>query len=108
VNRQRWLQAVLARIRGLAAERRVRFTLKALRELAALDMGLDEEDACHVLATLVASDFAERRVSRRTGEWMYIFRPSVGGLIVYLKLVLRGECVGISFHQEEEQSDEDE
>ena len=107
MNRRRWLQAVLARVHKLATERRVRFTLKALRELAALDIGLDEEDACHVLANLAAGDFVERRVSKRTGEWMYIFKPSVGELIVYLKLVLRGECVVISFHEEEDRSDED-
>ncbi len=41
----RWLPVVLHRIHELAASGRVRFTLKALRELALLDVGLDEVDA---------------------------------------------------------------
>ena len=70
----RWLPAALARIRELAAQRKVRFTLKALRELAELDTGLDEEDARDVLANLVASEFSERLRSESTGEWMYVFK----------------------------------
>ena len=41
-----WLPKALTRIRELAAARRVLFTLKARRELAQLDLGLDEVDAC--------------------------------------------------------------
>lgn len=66
----RWLATVLERIHELASRGRVHFTLKALRELAALEMGLDEEDAQHVLAHLIAGDFVERVASRKTGEWM--------------------------------------
>ena len=105
---RRWLPAVLARIRELAAQGKVRFTIKALRELAALDLGFDEEDARHVLANLAARDFVERFVSRKTGEWMYVFEPAVGGTVVYVKVILRKDCVVISFHAEEDQSDEDE
>lgn len=104
---QRWLTAVLARIRELAAQRNVRFTMKALRELAALDMGLDEEDACDVPANLAPSDLVERLVSKKTSEWMYVFKPSVGAVVVYVKVVLRSDCVVISFHEEEDHSDED-
>jgi len=92
--RQRWLAAVLERIHELASQGRLHFTLKALRELAALDIGLDEEDARHVLANLNARDFVERAVSKKTGEWMYVFKPRVGGLV-------------ISFHEEKDQIDED-
>lgn len=106
--RRRWLPAVLARIRELAAQGKVRFTIKALRELAALDLGLDEEDARHVLANLATRDFVERFVSRRTGEWMYVFEAAVGETVVYVKVILRDDCVVISFHEEEDQSDEDE
>jgi hypothetical protein len=66
--RQRWLSAVLARIRELAAQRNVRFTMKALQELAALGIGLDQEDACDVLANLTTSDLVERLGSKKTGE----------------------------------------
>ena len=97
----------MAKIRELAAQRTVRFTLKALRELAALDMGLDQEDGCDVLANLATSDFVERVGSKKTGEWMYVFRPTVGGVVLYVKVILRSECVVISFHEEEDQSDED-
>ena len=104
----RWLPTVVARIRELAAERKVRFTIKALRELATLDLGLDEDDACHVLVHLAGSDFAERLVSTQTGERMYVFTPTVGEAIVYVKLLLRNNhCVVISFHEKEAQSDED-
>ena len=105
--RRRWLPAVLARIRELAARRKVRFTMKALRELAALGMGLDEEDACDVLANLAAGDYVERLVSKKTGEWMYVFKPAVGEVVLYVKLIPRRDCVVISFHEEEGQSDED-
>jgi hypothetical protein len=64
----RWLPRVLTRIRTLATERRVWFTLKARRELAGLGDGLDEEDACELLAALTPQDSAARLRSRATGE----------------------------------------
>ena len=103
-----WLSGVLVRIRKLAMQRKVHFTLKALRELAGLDMGLDEEDACHVLANLVASDFAGRLRSKTTREWMHVFKPEVGGIRVYLKVILRTDCVVISFHEEKDETHKDE
>ena len=105
--RHPWATAVLRRVRRLAAERKVRFTLKAFQELASLGMGLDEEDACHVLRNLKPNDVVGRLISDKTGEWMYVFAPSVGGTDLYVKLVLRGDCVVISFHEQED-SDEDE
>ena len=104
---RRWLPAVLARIRKLAGQRKVLFTFKVLRELAALSTGLDEEDACDVLASLARADFVARVRSRGTGEWMYAFKPTIGGELVYVKVILRAECVVISFHEEEDQSHED-
>ena len=103
----RWATSVLRQIRELAAQRKVRFTLKTFQELGRLGMGLDEADACDVLANLTRSDLVGRLVSEKTGEWMYVFKPSVGGVVVYVKVVVRGDCVVISFHEEEE-SDEDE
>ena len=103
---RRWVTPVLRQIRGLAAQRKVRFTLKAFQELGRLGMGLDEDDACDVLANLAASDLVDRLVSEQTGEWMYVFKPSIAGVVVYVKVVVRVECVVISFHDEEE-SDED-
>src|SRR6266446_3470706 len=53
-----------------------------------------------------SSDFAQRLVSKKTGEWMYEFKPTVGEVILYVKVILGGNCVVISFHEEEDQSDE--
>jgi hypothetical protein len=98
----KWLSVVLTRIRELAMKRKVRFTLKALRELAGLEFGIDVEDAVEVLVGLKDSDSAGRLISRQTGEWLYVFKPHVGGKIIYLKLALRGDCVLISFHEDQE------
>jgi hypothetical protein len=97
----RWLPRVLARIRELAAGRRILFTLKARRELAALDFGLDQDDACDVLANLAEEDCSGRLESTATGEWMYLFKPSLAGTVFYVKVVLRGECIVVSFHEDE-------
>ncbi len=97
----RWLPRILKRIRELAAARKIVFTLKARAELARLGPGLDEEDACDVLANLSPEDAAGRLQSAATGEWMYLFKPRLAGLVVYVKLIVRGECVVISFHEDE-------
>jgi hypothetical protein len=85
----------------------VRFTLKAFQELGRLGMGLDEDDACDVLANLTRRDLVSRLVSEKTGEWLYLFKPSIAGVVVYVKVVVRADCVVISFHEEED-SNEDE
>ena len=102
-----WLLKALKRIRDLAAERKVLFTLKALRELAALDLGLDEQDACDVLASLTTGDSAGRQRSVTTDEWMYVFKPQLSGTVLYLKVILRSSCVLISFHEDEGDSHEE-
>jgi len=100
----RWLSKVLTRTRALAAARNVLFTLKARRELAGLELGLDEEDACEVLAKLTVEDSAGRVASAATGEWMYLFKPQVSEMILYVKLILRNNCVVVSFHEDEDGS----
>jgi hypothetical protein len=97
----RWLPKVLTHVRELVAARKVLFTLKARRELASLDIGLDEEDARDVLANLKAEDSDGRLKSATTGEWMYLFKPQLTETILYVKLVLRNECVVVSFHEDE-------
>lgn len=77
------------------------------RELAGLALGLDESDACDVLARLVPGDSAGRVESAATGEWRYLFQPSLAGTVLYLKVVLRVDCVVISFHQDEGGHEED-
>ena len=102
----RWLPRALTRIRALATARNVLFTLKALSELAILELGLDEEDACEVLAELTAEDSAGRVPSAVTGEWMYLFKPQVSEPILYVKVILRNNCVVVSFHEDEDGSNE--
>lgn len=61
------------------------------------------DDACDVLADLTPNDLVGRLVSEKTGEWMYVLKPSVGDIVVYVKIVLRADCVVISFHEEEDE-----
>ena len=76
-----------------------RLTKKAQEEATALR--LEIEDVERLLAHLTSSDFAERISSDVTGEWMDVFRPSLEGLPLYVKLILRFECVVVSFHEDE-------
>jgi len=103
----RWLPRVLARIHRLAAEGKVQFTEKALRELEALDLGLNEHDGAEVVLGLTARECAGRVFSPETAEWLYVFRPPIAGSALYVKLVLRASCVVISFHREPEGEHED-
>jgi hypothetical protein len=96
----RWLPRVLIRIHALATDRRVSFTLKARRELAQLGDGLDEADACELLAALTPRDSAGRLKSRATGEWIYIFKPTLDDKVLYLKILLRADCIVVSFHED--------
>ena len=99
-----WVAGVVRRIRELAAAGRVSLTLKALRELAVLR--LDADDAVDVLRGLSSGDAHARLRAVETGEWMYVFKPKVAEVIVYLKVVVRDDCVLVSFH-EDEASDDD-
>ena len=102
-----WAWWVVTRIRALAATGRVRFTRKALVELYGLGLGLDESDAGEVLASLSPTESAGRTRSARSGEWMYVFKPQVSAVPLYLKVILRDECVLISFHAQGESDEED-
>ena len=101
----RGLDKILRRVRALAVARKVRITFKALRELAAL--GLDATDTCEVLEGLKTPDFVKRLASDATREWMYVFNPHVGGISIYLKLILRDRCVVVSFHEDKDEDDEE-
>ena len=61
---------------------------------------MDPDDYCDVLRNLATSDSAGRIRSANSGEWMYVFEPTVTGTRLYLKLILRRECIIISFHEE--------
>jgi len=72
-----------------------------------LELGLDEEDACDMLAKLAVADWAGRLASAATGEWMYLFKPELAGTVLYVKLILRSNCVVVSFHEDEGGSNEE-
>lgn len=95
----RWLQGALTRIRALARAKKVRFTHKALREVVALELRLDADDCCDVLEQLTAADSAGRLRSAITLEWMYVFKPEVARARLYLKVILRDDCIIVSFHE---------
>ena len=103
----RWLPGTLKRIRRLAAAGHVRFTLKALRELAALEVELDEAEACAILVRLRPSDSEGRLRSEATGEWLYVFKPRLSGELLYVKLLVRTHCLIISFHEQVDDEEED-
>ena len=84
----------------------MRFTLKALEELVALNLGLDEVDACKLLRGLHATDSRGRLRSEQTGEWLYVFVHRVAGEAIYVKLVLRSDCMVVSFHEQVDDEDE--
>ncbi len=60
-----------------------------------------------MLASLDESDFEVRIASALTDEWLYVFKPVVGGTALYVKVALRNGCLVVSFH-EDEVSDGDE
>ena len=61
-----------------------------------------------VLAQVSPTDFARRIRSRITGEWMYVFTPTIGGTRFYVKVVLRTECVVALFHEADTVSGDEE
>lgn len=105
MGRPRWATRVLAEIRRLVTHGLVRFTFKASEELG--ELALDEEDALQILAELSIADLAGRVESVRTPEWLYVFKPKVGRSPLYVKLIVRAECLVVSFHEDEGDDDEE-
>lgn len=97
-DRPRWVAAVPRRVRDRAIWGRVRFTYKARREIA--EIGWDRSDACEVLASLGSENLVRRLASEHSGEWLYVFECQVAGMQIYAKVILRVECIVISFHEE--------
>jgi len=56
---------------------------------------------------LAAEDSAGRLKSPATGEWAYVFKPMLAGTVLYVKLILRNDCVVISFHEDEGEGHEE-
>ena len=47
------------------------------------------------------TDSARRIRSTRSSEWLYVFKPVVAETVLYVKVVLRNDCVVVSFHKDE-------
>jgi Motility quorum-sensing regulator, toxin of MqsA len=97
----RWLAAVLTRVHELAHAGELRLTAKAFDELSSLDLALDADDVRDVLLALTADDSVGRLRSAITDEWMYIWKPEVFETVLYVKLIVRDNCVILSFHEDE-------
>jgi hypothetical protein len=96
-----WLSGVLGRIHELAKAGNVRLTVKALAEVRGLGLGLGATDVVDVLMALTPNDSAGRLRSSVSGEWLYVFKPTVSETVLYVKVVLRSGCVVVSFHGDE-------
>jgi len=91
-----WKTKALAALRKHVDEESVQFTEKAKNELAALDLYAD--DALEVLGSMTTNELTERVRSTSTGEWLYVFKPHLDEMRLYVKLALRAFCDVISFH----------
>jgi Motility quorum-sensing regulator, toxin of MqsA len=96
-----WLNGVLDRVHKLAEVGKVRVTVKALAEVRGLGLGLGVTDVIDVLIGLTPADSAGRVRSSVSSEWLYVFKPTVAETVLYVKVVLRNDCVVVSFHKDE-------
>lgn len=103
----RWLSGILSRVHELAEAGEIRLTGKAFEELSTLAFGIDVEDVRDVLLGLTAADSAGRVRSAITSEWMYVWKPEVFETVLYIKLIIRTDCVVVSFHEDEGGDDEE-
>ena len=52
-------------------------------------------------------DSAGRIRSSVSGEWLYVFKPTIAETVLYVKVVLRSDCVVASFHRDESDDEGD-
>lgn len=97
-----YARTALERIKEQAARRAVRITQKAMWEMAALDPPAHIDDGVETLERLDQGDWAGRLTSQITGEAMHVFKPMTLIGLLYVKVVLRNDCVVVSFREEVE------
>jgi hypothetical protein len=102
----RWLPRVLKRIRELVRAQG-RLHPEGPPGARRAGVGLDHEDGCELLVSLTAEDSAGRLASAVTGEWLYVFKPELVGAVLYVKLILRSDCIVVSFHEDTGGHEED-
>ena len=103
----RWLPRILDRVHELAEAAKIRFTAKAFAELGTLPILLDIDDVRDVLLALEVADSAGRLRSATTSEWLYVWKPRVLEVVLYVKLIVRNDCVIVSFHEDRPPPDDE-
>ena len=48
-----------------------------------------------------------KNVATASPRTSYVFKPQLAGMVLYVKLVLRSDCVVISFHEDEGEGHEE-
>jgi len=71
--------------------------------MGALEPPADIDDVVQVLLELRGPDWCQRLTSEVTGEAMHVFKPITVFGPLYVKVVVRGNCVVVSFHEEVEE-----
>jgi hypothetical protein len=95
-----WRQRIVARIRAMAESGQVALSAKVVLELIELGLPLRSTDVVAVLQDLAEEDLVGRIRSEVSNEWLYVFKPEVGGMLMYVKVAIREKCVVISFHED--------
>lgn len=62
---------------------------------------------CIIIQRVVTHRYAALASQGPEGEWMYVFKPYVGGRVLYVKLIVRDGCVVVSFHEDEGEGHEE-
>ena len=79
----------LDRVQRLVAANRYRVTDSARR--GAIELGLDESDIVECVAALLPGHFYKTMESQRSaGTWQDVYRPSLAGIPLYVKLQIVG------------------
>jgi hypothetical protein len=99
----RHARIAIRRIRELAEQRAIRITRKAQEEMAALDPAADIDDVLEVLVALAPEDWVCRLISHVTSEALHVFKPMTPFGLLYVKVIVRKDCIVVSFHEELEE-----
>lgn len=70
--------------------------------MAALEPPAHPDDVMETLEQLGPEDWVGRLTSHSTGEALYVFKPMTLFGLLYVKVVIRNNCVVVSFHEEVE------
>jgi hypothetical protein len=74
--------------------------MKAQEEMASLEPSADIDDVVEILSGLEAEDWESRICSLITGEALHVFKPTTAFGLLYVKVIIRNDCIVVSFHEE--------